>query len=514
VSTISVKDDPTIYDMDRVLTGCRTMHRGLTRLVRAAILPAIVLCGCATVAPVNVRVDRVGPETGYRIVKFMVRDRGPTNNPDALLLLAFSGGGTRAAALSYGVLEELRRTPIVVKGHQHSLLDEVDLIAGVSGGSFTALAYALYGERLFHEYQQRFLKRNIQSELIQRVLNPTNWPRLASDGYGRSELAADYYDEILFGGATFSDLIPLQTPVAVVSGTDLSTGARFEFSQDTFDLLCSDLGSVRLARAAATSSAVPVLLSPVTYRNYGGKCDATLPIWVQDVANREHAARPAGRALLRYRDFKALEDSENRPYLHIVDGAFSDNIGLRGMLEAFEQLEASPAFQREMRFSELRHIVVIAVNSRSAPATDWDRRPAPPSIVSQLIQASSVPIDHFSFESVELLRDIAARWADRRELAIARRLDAGQSRTEAEASVPRITFDAIDVSFDAIEDPSERREFMEMPTTFFLPAESIDRLRELGGRLLRNSRPYRILLQRIAELAKRDTPSSEKPIAD
>ena len=304
---------------------------------------------------------------------------------------------------------------------------------------------------------------------------------------------------------------PLQTPVAVVTGTDLSTGARFEFSQDTFDLLCSDLGSVRLARAAATSSAVPVLLSPVTYRNYGGKCDAMLPIWVQDVANREHAARPAGRALLRYRDFKALEDSENRPYLHIVDGAFSDNLGLRGMLEALEQLEASPAFQHEMRFSELRHIVVIAVNSRSAPATDWDRKPAPPGIVSQLIQASSVPIDHFSFESVEVLRDMAARWADRRELAIARRLDAGQSRTEAEASVPRITFDAIDVSFDAIEDSSERREFMEMPTTFFLPAESIDRLRELGGRLLRNSRPYKILLQRIAEIEKRDTPSAEKP---
>jgi hypothetical protein len=119
--------DPTIYDKDRVLTGCRTMHRGLTRLVLAALLPAIVLCGCATVAPVNPRIDRVAPETGYRIAKFLVRDRGSTNNPDALLLLAFSGGGTRAAALSYGVLEELRRTPIVVKGHQHPLLDEVDL---------------------------------------------------------------------------------------------------------------------------------------------------------------------------------------------------------------------------------------------------------------------------------------------------------------------------------------------------------------------------------------------------
>lgn len=85
-----------------------------------------------------------------------------------------------------------------------------------------------------------------------------SWPRLASDGYDFSELDADYYDEILFERATFSDLIPRDTPVAVVTGTDLSSGARFEFSQDTFDLLCSDLGSVRLSRAAATSSAVPV----------------------------------------------------------------------------------------------------------------------------------------------------------------------------------------------------------------------------------------------------------------
>jgi NTE family protein len=47
-----------------------------------------------------------------------------------LALLAFSDGGTRAAALSYGVLEELRRTPVVVRGHSHTALDEVDLITG------------------------------------------------------------------------------------------------------------------------------------------------------------------------------------------------------------------------------------------------------------------------------------------------------------------------------------------------------------------------------------------------
>lgn len=475
-----------------------------TRLAPTAILLAILSCGCVASAPINVRLERVAPQDGYRIAKFMVRDRRPVNNPDALVLLAFSGGGTRAAALSYGVLEELRRTPIVVDGHRHTLLDEVDLVAGVSGGSFTALAYALYGERLFDDYPRRFLERDVQGALIRRAADPTNWPRLASERYGRSELAADYYDEILFGGATFADLIPLHTPIAVVTGTDLSSGARFEFSQDTFDLLCSDLGSVRLSRAAATSSAVPVVLSPVTYRNYGGTCDAAMPVWVQDVAHREHAARPAGRALMRHRDFEALQDGENRPYLHVVDGGVSDNLGLRGMLEAFEQLDASPVFRRELRFAELRHIVVIAVNSRSAPATDWDRHAASPGIVAQLLQSSNVPIDRFSFESVELLRDMAARWADRRELAIARRIDGGQTRADAEAAVPRITFDAIDVGFDAIEDPAERREFMEMPTTFVLPVSSIDRLRALGGRLLRESRPYQVLLDRIAHHATDD----------
>ncbi len=132
--------------------------------------------------------------------------------------------------------------------------------------------------------------------------------------------------------------------MALVTGTDLSTGARFEFTQDHFDLLCSDLGKVRLARAAATSSAVPVVLSPVTYRNYGGRCGAPHPAWVEDVARTdEPEPRPAGRALLRYRDIQAFEDSAQRPYLHIVDGGVSDNLGLRGVLEALRGARGEPA---------------------------------------------------------------------------------------------------------------------------------------------------------------------------
>ena len=111
----------------------------------------------------------------------------------ALFALAFSGGGTRAAAFSYGVLEFLRRTEITTaNGERVRLLDAVGVITGVSGGSFTALAYGLYGDKLFADYEQRFLKRDVQGEIIVRELSiPLNWPRLWSPNWGRSELAAE-----------------------------------------------------------------------------------------------------------------------------------------------------------------------------------------------------------------------------------------------------------------------------------------------------------------------------------
>jgi NTE family protein len=47
----------------------------------------------------------------------------------------------------------------------------------------------LYGDRLFDEYEHRFLKRDVQGELIKRAATPTHWPSLLSGTWGRSELA-------------------------------------------------------------------------------------------------------------------------------------------------------------------------------------------------------------------------------------------------------------------------------------------------------------------------------------
>ena len=135
------------------------------RWVRLGWLVLLVLAGCAT-RPVNAPIEEFSPNKGYQ---FQTR-RQDFKDRENLVIAAFSGGGTRAAAFSYGVLEMLRRTDVVGSRGTTPLIDEVDVITGVSGGSFTALAYGLYGDKLFDEYEKiRFLKRTVHGELISHV---------------------------------------------------------------------------------------------------------------------------------------------------------------------------------------------------------------------------------------------------------------------------------------------------------------------------------------------------------
>src|SRR2546430_14540126 len=177
---------------------------------------------------------------------------------------AFSGGDTRAAALDYDVLEDLTRTGVGPPSQQHRLLDEVDLIPPVSGGSYAAAYYALWGDRIFSDFEPQFLKKRVQNALRLRILAPWNTVRLFSPTFNRSDLAAEYSDQLLFKGATFGDLAARPgAPFLIINATDLTSGARFEFTQDQFDFLQSDLSHFPIARAVAASSAFPVLLSPV-----------------------------------------------------------------------------------------------------------------------------------------------------------------------------------------------------------------------------------------------------------
>jgi NTE family protein len=478
---------------------------------------ALLLGGCAT-RPINLPISNVDPGAGYRLEHRQAQSTGA--GKDTMVILAFSGGGTRAAAFSYGVLEFLRQTRIAdAKGRSVRLLDEVDLITGISGGSFTALAYGLYGEKLFDEYEARFLKRNVQGEIIARTLNPANWGRLASPTWGRSELAAQLYDEILFNGATFADLNRGSGPFIMAAATDLSTGSRFVFVQGVFDVICSGLDSFPLSRAASASSAVPVVLSAVTLNNYGGTCNMILPPWSKPFIGSSDPPRPAARAIRTLEATSAFGDSLNRPFLHLVDGGVSDNIGMRGVLDAMEVFEALHATGARTSFDRVKRIVVFVVNSLSVPPTNWDRSEVSPGTVETLLKASGTPIDRYSFESVEQLKDTAAKW---RTLRLIRDSAAMKSNTDpavAEAlRVPDAEIYAIDVSFDALKDRAEFEYLNLQPTSFVLPPEAVDRLRAAAGTIIRASPEFKRLLNDLgakvvvdAKPAAPATPAVKQP---
>jgi NTE family protein len=457
-----------------------TVSRVSPSLVVAFLL---LLSSCAT-RQVNPPIAKYNPSNLQQFQKQWHR-----GDQQDLVILAFSGGGTRAAAFSYGVLETLRRIEIVTKaGSKTRLLDEVDVITGVSGGSFTALAYGLYGDKLCDQYEARFLKRNVQGELTARTLNPLNWGALSSTGWGRSELAAQLYDEILFNGATFADLYRANGPAIAVSATELATGSRIVFVPQNFDVMCADLHPIRLSRAAAASSAVPVVLSPITINNYGGNCGYQQPPWLRAFADLPEPPRPAARALNRLQELQALDNGVEDPYFHLVDGGISDNLGLRSVLDVLETFEALHEAGQPTPLDRIRRIIIFVVNSLSIPSTKWNESENPPGTIDVLIKSAGVPIDRYSGEMVEQLKDIDARWNTLRQLrgSVALAKDNNPSMTQI-VNAPNADIYVVDVSFKALQDKSERDYLNQLPTSFHLPDEAVDRLRAAARTLILNS---------------------------
>ncbi|WP_170142069.1 patatin-like phospholipase family protein [Thioalbus denitrificans] len=445
----------------------------------ALILLELALPACS-VYPVN------SPATHPPGEENLYEESSHDRSDSLQVILTFSGGGTRAAAFSYGVLEALRDTEIQWEGRRRRLLDEVDLISSVSGGSFTAAYYGLYGERIFTDFEPAFLKRDVQGSLTRRLLNPWNWIRLGSPLYGKSELAADLYDRLLFQGATFADMNRPGAPRVRINATDMTLGTGFSFTQGQFDWICSDLSRFSVARAVAASSAVPVLFSPVALHNHAGTCGFTPPAWVTE------ALENPGISARRYRQARwqvSYLDTAQRPYLHLLDGGLADNLGVRG---ALDQLILEGGIWGRMQregLNSIRQVVFIVVNAEPGLDLRWDRNPGDLALSSIVNSATTVPINRYSFETLELLRSHMELW--RREVI--------QQRCGArpEPGCAEIDFHLVEVNLGSISDPAERARLQGLPTSFRLPAQDVDALRLAARSVLEHSPAYRQLLHAL-----------------
>ncbi|MDM0048080.1 patatin-like phospholipase family protein [Variovorax sp. J22R115] len=388
---------------------------------------------------------------------------------ELILAVAFSGGGTRAAALSYGVMQELRDTRVQMNGKEQSLLDTVTVISSVSGGSFTSAYYGLYGDRIFVDYEERFLRSDVEGALLRGLLNPVRW----FSSHGRTEMAVSYYRQSLFGDATFADLVKRDAPLILINSSDLSSGGRFSFVQEYFSLMCSDLGSFPLARAVTASSAVPVLFGPVVLQNYAG-CARGMPPWLAAAKQRDSDNDYLSMVV---QDDLSYENKVKHKYAQLVDGGITDNLGLRALMDAVDLTGGAQKYVRTLGIATPRRIAIISVNAAADASGGIGESSREPTFEQTMNAVTNVQLHRYNVATLQQTQQSLDRWT--REL-----------------STPELPVSSyfIRLSFEDVPDLPLRRFLNEIPTSFALDKEQVARLIATGRELLRNSPDYQRLL--------------------
>ncbi len=467
------------------------MTQGIARFIVLSL--ALFSAGCVT-APVQNR-QLVDPpsQNGYRYSNIAP---GKDNSDSLFVVLAFSGGGTRAAALSYGVLEKLRDTQIVWQGKPRRLLDEVDVISSVSGGSLTAAYYTLFGDRIFTDFPDKVLYRNLQSILVKRILAIGNVFKLFSPLYGRSDIMAETFTSSIFEKKTYGDLIKEnERPFLVVNSTDVTLGKRFAFTQEQFDLLDSDLASYPVGHAVAASAAYPGLLSPMTLRNYPKDESYTAPDWVtRSVDPRENRFRAS--LVQGYQSYL----QPGKPYVHLVDGGVSDNLGILPIIEFMTGAVPRENIQRQIQDGTIKKAVIILVNSARTAKVDWDTHQNVINTIKVLLAVSGTPIGNFSTLETALLRAHIEDIQERQRLAV--RLGEIVDREKLKEKAPELfatdtDFHFIEVAFDAIDNPDELEQLNDIPTAFKIKKAQVDCLLHAAHEILDKDPEFNKLLEAL-----------------
>lgn len=430
----------------------------------------LMLAGCTSYGVIdNPPLQTTDSDNAYSWKNWFKRD----DNQELGLFVSFSGGGTRAAAMAYGVLKALRDTRVMLNGESVRLLDQVDQISSVSGGSFTAAYYGLYGDDTFETFREAFLERDVEQHLFWGLANPLEWFRQG----GRTEMAIRYYNETVFHDATFADIYR-GGPLIIINASGLGHGIRFSFLQEYFDLICSDLNSFPVAKAVAASSSVPILFLPVVLQKYPD-CGANEPHWL--TAARRKAEKTQDPVLAEtIAGIDILLSKESFQYLHLVDGGITDNLGLLALYDfvtlsggAEKTLEVTGR-QRPKRF------VIISVNSSTEPELNMDRSHAEPSISETISAMSGAQLHRYNSSTQKLIAASLKQWAE-------------------EISTPENPVKSyfINLGLRDITTPEKRVFFNKIPTSFGLSAEVIDKLVNGGEELLLNDREFQRLISDI-----------------
>lgn len=434
------------------------------RSIFSSCLVIFILSGCASYGIVHNEPINEKPTTpSYSMETWATSHKAE----DIVFILTFSGGGTRAAAMAYGVLQELKDTTVNTAGKQERLLDKVTHISSVSGGSFTAAYYGLYGEKIFDSFESDFLRKDIEGDLTNSLLNPFHW----FGNKGRTERSIDYYNEVLFHDAVFADMVNPDRPMIVINASDLAYGNRFSFIQNYFDFLCSDLNTFPVARAVTASSAVPVVFNPVVVKNYEGCDGMKIHSSTVKLAEQNEEINQMVQGLQSYNNKK------ERQYIHFVDGGITDNMGLRAMTDMMALSGGPNALINTVHRKIPKRLVFLTVNASTTHKSSMDKTTEQPSMIDALNAVTDVQLHRYNAATVDKLKESLKTWA-------------------AKVSTPEhpVATKFIQVTFEDTPYPQLKLFLNEIPTSFSLTNEQVDTIISSARNMLRNNPEFQEFL--------------------
>ncbi|QJR11295.1 hypothetical protein DSM104443_02368 [Usitatibacter rugosus] len=370
----------------------------LAKAARAvgALAAATALAGCASVArspPANMPVSSTTP-AGMGAPTDLIRPNS--------IILAFSGGGLRAAAFAHGVLEGLA----AVKSGDKDLLDDVALINAVSGSALTAAHFGVFGREGLARFPERVLSPGFEDAMRTSLWSPANLARAIGGGVNGRENFSDVLDNRIFHGATFGDMYRRGRPGIRIQATDLYHRVPFPFIPAIFEVLCSDLSRYSVADAVAASMAVPVVFAPVVLRPYHDRC-GPLPSFARDLRVQPESPRSVNaiaRAISAYRDPK------RERYVKLGDGGLTDNFAVSTLVlsRAIMETPYAPMTQRDA--VTIRRLLVVVVDASRGPHGDWIGAEAGPGGFELAVSATDAAVDSAARGAADALGSILLDW--------------------------------------------------------------------------------------------------------
>jgi NTE family protein len=453
--------------------------------VIARMAALLVLAGCA-----SIRNDPVNQPVSDVVAAATVGRNDPTHADDLLIGLSFSGGGTRAAAFSFGVLSEFARIHVRSGQSTVSLIDHLDFVSGVSGGSVTAAYYGLKKRAALEDFRENFLLRDAE-ESLNVGINPLSISRALAGGINDSTQFPRWLDDNLFHGATLGEFRETRRPRIWINASDIYNRTPFVFGATAFRAICSDLDSYPIASAVAASAAVPVIFAPVVIKTFPTACDSKLPEWIER-ARRNPAAAPMLRA---FADGIVRYHSGEMPYIKLLDGGLVDNFGISGFTIARLSSETPYGPLTPHQAVALRRVLFLVVDAGRAPSGDWVNTVEGPGGADLVMAASDTAIDagvragFTAFEGTNAeWQGALVRWRCGLPAAERRRLGAPPNWNcrDLKFFVGRVNFEQIG--------EERARKLNTVPTRFKLPAEDVDMLIAAGADSLRANDVYKAFL--------------------